>query len=334
MTLKEHIDDIRNKLNQDAYRNESDVFLSIVYRLFEPLGWPIYDTQVVLSKYNVNNRGLMVDFALCHPRKKPIVFIKVEQTEKNNTQAETLLQYALRQRVPITLFTDGRKWRFFNSTEEEAYKHKICELDIIESDSEEASNLLIGYLNYKAIQTGEAITAIKNDYQKVSKQREIEARLPEAWSKLLQDKDESSEFLIEAVASKTEKLCDFRPTQEQVLTFLKRLSVPPTGPKDTKKSPKRLRVTMPEGKVIERTNGNRTFVDTIEQLGIEHVKELGIRKNTISLISTSKDPKRAQIQMGEYFIVSHISAQGMKNTLDEIAEKLEIPLEVELVNKV
>ena len=91
---------------------------------------------------------------------------------------------------------------------------------------------------------------------------------------------------------------------------------------------------MSNGEVIEREDGNVTFSDVIEKLGIERVIDLEIIRNSIPLISTSKDPERAQHQRGKYYIVSGLSAKNMKRTLDQIAEKLKIDLKVELVDKV
>ena len=88
------------------------------------------------------------------------------------------------------------------------------------------------------------------------------------------------------------------------------------------------------GEVIEREDGNVTFSDVIEKLGIEQVKDLKIIRNSIPLISTSKDRDRAQHQRGKYYIVSGLSAKNMQRTLDQIAAKLEIDLKVELVDKV
>jgi hypothetical protein len=217
-------------------------------------------------------------------------------------------------------------------------------LDLIESDSEESVQRLNRYLNYEAIQTGDAVTAIKNDYQRVVKQREIEERLPEVWSELVQEKNE---FLLLAIMEKAKEKLGYGPTEKQVLTFLKNLSIPfvkPTSvPKIVHERPqqdkkkltfKRLRVTLCDGEVIERKNGLDTFIEVIEKLGIERVKDLNLIRNTIPLISASKDPEREQRQLGQYYIVSHITTKDKKRTLDRIAKELEIDLEVELVDKV
>ena len=48
MTLREHIDDIRNKLKEGQFTNEATVSDDIVRRLLhDPLGWPRYEPQIV-----------------------------------------------------------------------------------------------------------------------------------------------------------------------------------------------------------------------------------------------------------------------------------------------
>ena len=101
-------------------------------------------------------------------------------------------------------------------------ERRVCKLNLIAGDSEESAAHLDRYLNYESIRTGEAIHAIAHDYQNVSRRRQIEMSLPEAWTKLVQEADE---FLLEIVAEKTESLCGYKPTGEQVLNFLSCLDI-------------------------------------------------------------------------------------------------------------
>lgn len=93
-------------------------------------------------------------------------------------------------------------------------------MDITTEDSEENAERLNRYLNYESIRTGKAVKAIEEDYEKVVQQRQVATRLPEAWRKLVEEPDE---FLLDVVAEKVESLCGYRPTDGQVLGFLKSL---------------------------------------------------------------------------------------------------------------
>lgn len=343
MTLKEHIDDIQNQLKQGAFSDEAAVSNGIVNRLLHTLEWPIFIPQVVIPEFGVE--GQRVDFALCHPESTPRVFIEVKRVGNIDKGIKQLFEYAFHTGVPIVILTDGQKWRFYHPAGEGSYEdRKVTELDFIVENSEESAKRLDKYLNYESVKTGKAAKVIAEDYRNIVNQRQIEERLPEVWSELVQEKHA---YLLLAVMDKAKEKVGHEPTEEQVLTFLKNLSVPSVKPSTVpkvvpnkkpsqrkNKLPQRLRVTMDDGEVIERETGIDTFIDVIEKLGIERVKNLDIIRNSIPLISTTKDPEREQHQRGKYYIVSGLSAQNKKTTLERIAEGLGIDLKVELVDKV
>ena len=337
MTLQEHIDDIRNKLKEGQFTNEAAVSDDIVRRLLhDPLGWPRYEPQIVYPQYSVE--GGRVDFALCNPPSEPRVFIEVKQVEKIEGAEEQLFRYAFRRGVPIAILTDGREWQFFHPAGEGTWaERKVCELDLIAGDSGENAQRLNRYLNYESIRTDEAIEAIKKDYETVIQQRQVATRLPEAWRKLVEEADE---FLLHAVGEKTENLCGYRPTDEQVLDFLKSLKQeikPPPPPNGGRKrrgrARKRLVVTMPNGEKIDHKVAATTFAEVIEELGIERVRSLERIVSGISLISTSKHSIYDQRQSGRYYIMTNTDTETKGKLLEEIAAGLGEPLKVEIVDK-
>ena len=172
MTLKEHIEDIRDNLEQGLFTNEAAVSNSIVGRLLDALDWPIYNPQVIIPEYSVEGRR--VDFALCHPPSKPIVFIEVKQVGNIEGAERQLFEYAFHEGVPIAILTDGREWRFFHPTAQGDYRErKVHEMDLTEDDSGKNAERLNRYLNYESIRTGEAAKAIEEDYRNVSRQRQV-----------------------------------------------------------------------------------------------------------------------------------------------------------------
>ena len=219
MELKEHIDDIRNRLGQKLFPNETAVRQGIVDRLLNALGWQTLDIQRVFPEYPIDGRR--VDYALCHPPGKPIVFIEVKRVGKIEGAEKQLFEYAFHEGAPILILTDGQKWRFFHPAGSGSYQERLVRaLDLITDDSEESSECLFKYLAYAAVQSGTAGRVIAEDYQEISQQREAHRHLPEAWENLLSGTSGDSEFLIEAVQSETHRLCGNRPTHEQVLAFL------------------------------------------------------------------------------------------------------------------
>ena len=219
MELKEHINDIRNRLEQKLFLNETAVRQGIVDRLLNALGWESWDTQRVFPEYPIN--GGRVDYALCPPPGKPIVFIEVKRVGNIEGAERQLFEYAFHEGVPILILTDGQKWRFFHPAGSGSYQERLVrELDLITDSSEESSECLLKYLTYAAVQAGIAGQLIAEDYQEISQHRAVRWHLPEAWENLLSGTSEDSEFLIEAVQSETHSLCGNYPTYEQVLAFL------------------------------------------------------------------------------------------------------------------
>ena len=346
MTLKENIDDIRNRLERRQFTNETAVRQGIINPLLRELGWPTSRTQIVSPEYTVE-RG-KVDYALCHPPAMPRIFIEAKQVGKLDGAERQLFEYAVHQGVRVAVLTDGQRWLFFYPPGEGTYEErKVVELDLVVEDSEESANYLNRYLNYESVQTGDAFEAIEKDYRRFSRQRELAQRLPEVWLKVVQEKNH---MLLQTLTEAAKKVCRYTPTEEEILTFLKSLTpesqvniVPPTPvplvvPTPDPK-PKRslqwtkLVVTMPDGERIEGSTIRDTFVQVIEKLGVEKVAALGISRGGIPLIADSEYPNCAQRLSGSYYILVDMMTQDKKRDLMKIANGLGIELKVEIVPK-
>lgn len=337
MPLTEDLDNIRSDLQKGVFTSEASVSHGIVLRLLNALGWPGYNTQVIFPEYSVEGRR--VDFALCDPPLEPLVFIEVKQVGQIEGAERQLFEYAFHRGVPIAILTDGREWHFFHPGGQGDYnKRRVCKLDLIETENEDSSGRLNRYLNYELIRTREAIRAIEEDYRNISRQRQIETRLPEAWGRLVEEADE---LLIEVVAEKTEGLCGHRPTNEQVLTFLGglRRDGPPPGPPAPiiadalpgpapdrdRRPPTRLLVIMSDGERINHPTAIRTFAEAIEKLGIDRVK--GVYPDLISSSQSNKHGYR----VGRDYIKDQTSTRAKKQILERVAGLLEEQLEVRVV---
>ena len=331
MTLKEHINDIRKGLETGRYPDEAAVSQGIVLRLLGALGWPTFDTQVVVPQYVVEGRK--VDYALCYPLSKPLVFIEVKRVGNIEGADRQLFEYAFHEGIPIAILTDGREWRFFHPIAQGDYRErKVHEMDLTEDDSEKSAERLERYLNYESICTGEAVETIKKDYEKVVQQRQVATRLPEAWNKLVEEADE---FLVHTVAEKTESLCGYRPPDEQVLDFLKSLKQeqaikPPLKRKHLTRN-RGLFVTMPDGEIINHSVSATTFAEVIEKLGIERVRNLKRQELGIPFIDSTRHSKYSQHKSGQYYIMTNNSTPKKQRNLKEIASALGVRLQVEIV---
>ena len=339
MTLKEHIDDISSRLKNKEFSSEQAVRQSIINRLLPNLGWPMHEPQIVHPEYPVGSGK--VDYALCHPSSTPRVFIEAKQVGNIEGAEEQLFGYDARIRVPIAVLTDGQKWLFFHPTGEGTWaERKVRELDFVVGDSEESAECLNRYLNYELIRSEKAIKAIREDYDNLVRQRKIETGLPEAWDALVQGADE---HLLKIVAEKTENVCGHRPDDEQVIAFLKREELPlvqsantpepresrpvqPNTPGSRKKGT-RLRVTMPDGEVIERPHAKATFIEMIEKFGLEKV--MSVHPSTV----LTEPPKYFWASHGQFYIHHYADTRAKKRALEEIAQLVGVQLTVEIVEK-
>lgn len=97
--------------------------------------------------------------------------------------------------------------------------------------------------------------------------------------------------------------------------------------------PTKLRVLFPDGERIERDFATDTFVETIQKIGIDKVRELGIRVYGKLLIDSHHHEKIQQKRVNGWYICTHSSTAGKKTFLDKIAQTLRIRLKVEIIAK-
>lgn len=95
-----------------------------------------------------------------------------------------------------------------------------------------------------------------------------------------------------------------------------------------------LKVTLPDGRVIEEKKAKDTFVKTILWMGIDRVRPLGLKFCRVPVVSNTSDPKygKAQVDVGGgWLILTHSGTRDKKKMLDKMANALGIPLTVEIV---
>lgn len=94
----------------------------------------------------------------------------------------------------------------------------------------------------------------------------------------------------------------------------------------------RLRVTMPDGRVIDHSSAIDTLTEVIQIIGPMRVRELGISYSSVPLVSNRKDTKYAQREIpGGLYIMTHTGTDRKKKQIDEIAERLQLNIKVEII---
>lgn len=97
-------------------------------------------------------------------------------------------------------------------------------------------------------------------------------------------------------------------------------------------NPNRLEVYFPDGTVIREGYAAYTFFKTIDRIGPERVKNLGLKISGVDLVSRRDDLKYRQRPVSDgYFVCTHSNTQVKKDILNEISRKLNLGLRVEIV---
>jgi predicted type IV restriction endonuclease len=215
--LKDHIRAIQDGIKAGYFTNQASVSQGIVLRILQVLSWPTFDIKIVSPEYPLNGRR--VDFALCHPQGKPKILIEVKPPGQSATGERQLFEYAFHRGVPMAILTDGQEWHFFLPGEPGDYgERRVYRLDIVEREIEESVKRLKRYLGYEAVCSGAALEAARADYQDVARQRTIQATLPNAFKKLVEDEEE---LLLELIADQVENLCGYKPDLDTVSDYLR-----------------------------------------------------------------------------------------------------------------
>ena len=93
-----------------------------------------------------------------------------------------------------------------------------------------------------------------------------------------------------------------------------------------------LRVTFPDGKVIEDKKAKVTFTETIKRIGLMRVRNLGVAFCGVPIVSNTLDKKYGKTQVsveGGLYVMTHSSTHDKKKILDKIAKELGIKLIVD-----
>lgn len=92
-----------------------------------------------------------------------------------------------------------------------------------------------------------------------------------------------------------------------------------------------LRITLENGRVIQRPTAAKAMTDAIEAMGVEKVKALGVNINGVPLVGTERDPKYGQTPLGRYLVCTHSSTKSKKENLENVAKRLNQEIKVEVI---
>lgn len=97
---------------------------------------------------------------------------------------------------------------------------------------------------------------------------------------------------------------------------------------------KLLRVTLPDGNVIQEGKPTDTFVSALRRLGLEQVNESGymaVAKRGIPLVG--RDPAKRTVHVDGWYIFTKFDADNMARILVQLSDKMDAALSVEVLTE-
>jgi hypothetical protein len=106
-----------------------------------------------------------------------------------------------------------------------------------------------------------------------------------------------------------------------------------SGERSPKANNTKLLVTFNDGTKICETTSAKTFAETIRKIGIEKIIELNIIVDKAPFVSRDKE-MRGRIALDDgYYVNSHSSTFAKKRLLEDISQRLNIGLKIEIIGK-
>ncbi len=213
------IADICERLRSNAYVNEAAVREGIVVPVLRELGWNTADPDQVRPEYT--NEAGRADYALFSRRRQIAALIEVKAVGRSLDGDKQLFRYCFEVGAPLAMLTDGRSWNFYlPSGRGSPDERRFYSLHLDERSPAEAAQLFDRYLARARVLDMSAFRHAAEDYEHAVRRREAVAALPDAWSELVR---EANDTVIETLLDKAEALSGYRPAVGEAADFLAQL---------------------------------------------------------------------------------------------------------------
>lgn len=224
--MQQLIERIRERLKQSAYVNEAAISHGVVMPIVAALGWDTADPLQVVPEFPIEGRG-RADFALFGVGRKPSIIIEVKGVGRAVEADRQLFEYAFHQGVPLCVLTDGREWSFYLPGGQGSYEdRRVYRLQLDDREPAECERILWRYMARERVRDQSAFEDAQRDHRDAAGRREAQTVLPKAWADLV---DEVDGMIVQIVADKAEALCGFRPAEDEVRAFLRKLALRQTN---------------------------------------------------------------------------------------------------------
>lgn len=129
------------------------------------------------------------------------------------------------------------------------------------------------------------------------------------------------------------KVEDLRAEWEGRLVDDKGGKPPPPPPPHRRHPPTILEITFPDGLRICKTKAAQAFVQALEKIGIEKVRQLGKRCAGVPLVADHPVPPyvKSYKRCGKYYVMTQSSTKYKREILQDIAGELGLKLHVQIL---
>ena len=214
--LRKFIEDLKNN-REIPDCDEATVEHLIVTPLLNHLGWSVSSTNGIKFRYVTGKDK--VDYALMI-NSKPLIFIEVKRSrwQFNADEKKQILNYAVYEGVELAILTNGTDWWFYLPNLKGSWdERKFNVIDINQQDLDEIVSKFYDFLEKNNVESGKAIENAKISHEIQKKRKLILETIPKAWNRII---NEPHELLIELMKDTVEKLCRYKPDNEDIKLFL------------------------------------------------------------------------------------------------------------------
>lgn len=372
MDFIEELKNLSAEIDQkkDDIQTEADTKLACVLPFISLLEYDVSNPREVKSEFTTDvgtKQGEKCDYAIF--RENEIIMLieckKLDET-LSDIHASQLYRYFSVAHVRIAVLTNGVLYQFYSDLEEPNKMdiNPFFEFNIIDIQPPKVNELKqFTKSNFDLNETLTAASNLKytNEIKRIIK-AQLEAPTPDfvrfflssvyngtktqAVIKEFRDivKRALQQFLNEQIHARLQSAIREEETTDQPdkvdasidKTGKSRIETADRSQQDERKPSRRtrLRVTMPDGQIIEHRRAKDTFVDAIVKLGLEEV--MHVLPKTVSREPFFPDNEKrmaSTVHHGEFYIDTNNSTSRKKRILEEIATKLNVQLNVDIIDK-
>ncbi len=349
------LNQIKNKLKSypDVYlTNEQATRNQLIDPVLRELGWDPTDPSKVLPNAS-NEDGKKPDYTLIK-NNSPILILEAKNTSVDLEKGDVikqLAQYCYNMGVKYGFLSNGQQWLFYNTFETDPNKRIIWKIDVTKDEMthivndleflkyENANNLetiVNGFINQKKLNS--ILESIWDEkFSSIEKIKDLLSKLLETYIKKQPiNTTIDSKRINEFVSKKLDEMVSYKQTYEPMentfnkVNYVEDNNIIPTLD-DYGSHREKIRVQFPDGTEYSYHNVTDTFVQTIQKIGLERVRNLNIETSSVTLISTSKHPKYSQRHLGKYYLMVDLSTRNKFNILQKINKMLNLGLKIEIV---